>query len=126
MAKAIPHLCPRQAGVPQSAALRGLSPASLGPTLLTPECGYSLVEGLLYCHVVDEPWWPGDPLLLDFEADYRPLVANIHHGRRLLLRELRQTISPRRKRMIRIQRAMLAAVVVFFEPLAELAAGGNS
>lgn len=105
---------PRQAPESRSAA----APPSLGPTFLTPECGYSVVEGLLYCHVIDDWWLPDDPLFLDLCADYGPLVRNLRDGRRLLRRELRQTISPRRKRQIRDQREMLYEALWWFAPLA--------
>ena len=115
MAKAIPQPKSRQAVLPHS-EVHG---RSLGPTFLTPDCGYSVVQGLLYCHAVEDCWLPGDPLLLGFDADYRPLVRNIRRCRRRLLSELRRTISPRRKRMIRVQRHVLDESLVFFEPLAE-------
>jgi len=117
MAKASPHICPRQAANPHSAGCD----ASLGPSFSTPQCGYSIVQGLLYCHAIDDFWLPCCPLLLDFDSDYRPLVRNIKRARRLLLRELRQTISPRRKRQIRDQREVLSDVLLlFFGPLAEM------
>lgn len=122
MAKAIPHQSPRQAVVPHSAAV----PRPLGPTFLTPDCGYSIVEGLLYSHVVEDCWLPPDPLLLNCETDYRPLVRNIKRTRQLLRRELARTISPRRKRMIREQRDLLEASLVFFELLPELFIDGGA
>lgn len=115
MVKAIPHPIARQAPVPRSAA----ASRPLGPTFLTPECGYSIVEGLLYCHVVEACWLPGEPLLLNFGADYGPLVRNLRDCRRLLRRELHQTISPRRKRQIRDQREILYEALLWFAPLAE-------
>lgn len=118
MAKAIPHPNPRQAGGPHPAAR---SPVS-GPSYLTPDCGYSVIEGLLYCHFTGAFWLPGDPVAVDLLADVRPLVRNIRRARRELKRELRQTISPRRKADIRDQRAALAYALEFFEPFAEFAA----
>lgn len=120
MAKAILHPYPRQAGVPHSAAV----PRLLGPTFLTPDCGYSIVEGLLYSHVVEDCWLPPDPLLVDLDTDYRPLVRNIRRCRRLLRRELRATISPRRKRQIRDQRSSLEYALFVFAPVAELRSAG--
>ena len=68
MAKAILHPNPRQAAEPRSGAV----PRPLGPTFLTPDCRYSIVNGLLYCELVHDLWFPGHPLLLSSEIDYRP------------------------------------------------------
>ena len=103
-AKASPHPNPRQA----TQFFRAGYTSPLGPTFLTPDCGFSVLHGTLYDHVADDIWFPGDPLLLSFDADFGPLVRNIRRCRWLLLRELRQTISPRRKREIRSQREILA------------------
>ncbi len=116
MAKAISPSKARQVAVPLFAA----APHSLGPTFLTPDCGYSVVDGLLYSHIVEDCWLPPDPLLLDLDEDYRPLVRNIRHCRRLLRRELRATISPRRKREIRAQCSSLECALFMFAPVAQL------
>ncbi len=118
MAKASPHHNPRQAAQ--------LNPAGytspLGPTFLTPDCGYSVVHGTLYDHLADDIWFPGDPLLLSIDADFGSLVRNIRRTRNLLRRELRQTISPRRKRQIRSQRQILAAAQAYFQLATEMSA----
>jgi len=115
MAKAIPHQSPRQGLERLSAALS----APLGPSFPSSDCGYSVVDGLLYCELVDDLWFPGDLLLLDFGADYGPLVRNLRDCRRLLWLELRQTISPCRKREIRLQREILCEALRWFAPLAK-------
>lgn len=115
MANATPHPYPRQAVTSRSAASGG----EFGPSFATPDCGYSVLQGLLYCHAIDDCWLPGDPLLLSFDADYRPLVRNLRRARALLRRELGQTISPRRKRQIRQMREILEAALFWFEPLAD-------
>lgn len=115
MADSASHQKPRQAVTSRSAASGG----SFGPSFPTPDSGYSILEGLLYCHAIDDCWLPGDPLLLSFDVDYAPLVRNIRRTRGLLRRELRQTISPRRKRQIRDQREILSEALFWFVPLAE-------
>jgi hypothetical protein len=117
MAKASPANFPRQAGSSHPAA----SCASVGATYPTPAAGYSVVHGLLYCHLVDDWWFPGEPILLDFQADYWPLIRNIRRCRRELKGELRRAISPRRKREIRMQRWVLAHALELFVPFAEAA-----
>jgi len=121
MAKASPAFAGRQATALCSAAV----PHPLGPTFLTPDCGYSVVEGLLYCELVDDLWFPGDPLLLNFETNYRPLISHIRRCRRELRRELRRTISPRRKREIRLQRHVLSEALLYFEPAAAFSEFNN-
>ena len=111
MSKASSHQIPRQATAPTPT---GRS-SPLGPTFLTPDCGYSVLCGTLYDHLADDVWFPGEPLLLNFETDYGPLLRNIRRARALLKRELRQTISPRRKREIRERREDLAAAHICFE-----------
>lgn len=109
------HQTSRQAAEPSS-----VTPSDpLGPSYPTPDCGYSIVNGLLYCELVHDLWLPGDPLLLNSETDYRPLMRNIRRCRRLLRRELGQTISPRRKRQIRDMREILEAALFWFELLAD-------
>ena len=115
MAKASSHTYPRQADKRYPA---GYS-SPLGPTFLTSECGFSVLHGCVYDHAADNVWFPGDPLLLRFDADFRPFVRSIRQSRRLLSRELRQVISPRRKRQIRLQLKVLAAAQVRFEVVAE-------
>ena len=121
MAKASPHICPRQAATPHSAVFG----SSLGPCFDASSCGYSIVHGLLYDHLAEDFWLPGDPMWLDFHRDYRPVVRNIRHCRRLLLRELRQTISPRRKRQIRDQRDSLRAALFVFLTFCDDSEGGR-
>ncbi len=118
MAKASSHPNPRQAAKSYPA---GYS-SPLGPTFLTPDCSYSVLHGTLYDHLADDVWFPGDPLLLSFDADFGSLVRNIQRTRDLLRRELLQTISPRRKRQIRSQREILAAAQVYFELATDLGA----
>ena len=115
MAKASPHPNPRQAAQLHRAGYT----SPLGPTFLTPDCGYSVLHGNLYDHLADDIWFPGDPLLLSFDADFSSLVRNIQRTRDLLRRELLQTISPRRKRQIREQRKILAAAKAHFERVTE-------
>ncbi len=122
MAKAIPPPFPRQAVERFFAALSG----PLGPSFPSSGCGYSVVDGLLYCERVDDLWFPGDPLLLDLDADYGPLVRDLRECRRLLRRELRQTISPCRKREIRLQRVILCAALSRFAPLAQAQADDDA
>lgn len=110
MCKSAFRQTPRQAGLSHSAVL-----PPLGPTFLTPDCAYSVINGLLYDHLAAAYWRPEDPLLLSFEVDYRPLVRNLRAARVLLRRELGQTISPRRKRQIRNMRAGLEAALFWFE-----------
>ena len=73
-------------------------------------------------NAIDDCWLPGEPLFLIFDADYGPLVRNLRRTRALLRRELRQTISPRRKRQIREQLEILAAAQFCFELVTEKSA----
>jgi hypothetical protein len=118
MAKASPHPDPRQAAQLHRA---GYS-SPLGPTFLTPDCGYSVLHGTLYDHLADDIWFPGDLLILKLDADFGSLVRNIRRTRNLLRRELRQTISPRRKREIDEQRQILAAAQAYFQLATEMSA----
>ena len=118
MANTSPHPNPRQAA--QLHRVDYTSP--LGPTFLTPDCGYSVLHGTLYDHLADDIWFPGDPLLLSIDADFGSLVRNIQRTRDLLRRELLQTISPRRKRQIRSQREILAVAQAHFELATDLGA----
>ena len=118
MAKASSRPNPRQAAKSYPA---GYS-SPLGPTFLTPECGFSVLHGCIYDHVADDIWFPGDPLILKLDADFGSLVRNIRRTRNLLRRELRQTISPRRKRQIDEQRQILAAAQAYFQLATEMSA----
>ena len=118
MANTSPHPNPRQAA--QLHRVDYTSP--LGPTFLTPDCGYSVLHGTLYDHLADDIWFPGDPLILKLDADFGSLVRNIRRTRNLLRRELRQTISPRRKRQIDEQRQILAAAQAYFQLATEMSA----
>ncbi len=119
MAKASSRPNPRQAAKSYPA---GYS-SPLGPTFLTPECGFSVLHGCIYDHVADDIWFPGDPLILKLDADFGSLVRNIRRTRNLLRRELRQTISPRRKRQICEQLENLSAAQRYFELVTEETAG---
>lgn len=121
MFKVIPPLSPRQA----TKLFAALS-APLGPSFPSSGCGYSVVDGLLYCELVDDLWFPGDPVLLDLDARYGSLVRNLRDCRRLLWRELRQTISPCRKREIRLQREILSEALLVFVPLAKALANDDA
>ena len=115
MAKASPHPNPRQAAKTYPA---GYS-SPLGPTFLTPECGFSVLHGCIYDHVADDVWFPGDSVFLRFDADFGSLVRNIRRTRSLFRRELRRTISPRRKRQICDQLEILSAAQTCFELVTE-------